>query len=61
MNNCSNIFWIIINKYLYLSGATLANIDDAPIKLRGFKLYNCFDSIGGITSKMLAHYKTDFV
>ena len=40
-------------------GVALANIDDAPIKLTGLKLENCFDTTSGITSKLISHYKTN--
>ena len=29
-------------------GVALINIDDAPIKLNGIKLENCFDTMPGI-------------
>ena len=40
-------------------GVALANIDDAPIKLTGLKLENCFDTTSGITSKLISHYKNN--
>ena len=33
-------------------GVALANIDDAPINLRGIKLNHCFDNQDGIISKL---------
>jgi hypothetical protein len=39
-------------------GVALANIDDAPIKLNGIKLNACFDTMSGITGKLISHYKS---
>ena len=38
-------------------GVALMNIDDAPIKLKGLKLENCFDTTQGIVMKLLSHYR----
>ena len=35
----------------------ITNIDDAPIKLSGIRLDNCFDTVSGITGKLVSHYK----
>ena len=43
--------------FLDALGIALTNIDDAPINLNGIKLYNFFDTISGILTKLEIHYK----
>ena len=49
----------VLTMFFKALGVALANIDDAPIKLTGLKLENCFDTTGGITSKLISHYKNN--
>jgi hypothetical protein len=39
----------------------MGNIDEAPIKLDGIFLENCFDTSAGITKKLANHYKDNLV
>lgn len=41
-------------------GVAMMNIDDAPIKLKGIRLENCFDTTWGIFSTLLKHYMNSF-
>jgi vacuolar protein sorting-associated protein 13A/C len=50
--------FVLFKMFLNALGVAFSNIDDAPIKLNGIKLENCFDSTAGITSKLITHYKT---
>jgi len=38
-------------------GVALANVEDASIKFTGFTLENIFDSVDGLTNKILYFYK----
>lgn len=39
----------------------MANIDNAPLKLKGIKLNSCFDSVNGIVNKLISHYKSQAI
>jgi len=49
----------VLTMFFKALGVALANIDDAPIKMTGLKLENCFDTTSGITSKLISHYKNN--
>lgn len=40
-------------------GVVLSNIDEAPLNFQGLQLDNCFDTVAGITSKMIKFYKNE--
>ncbi|EGR30928.1 PH domain protein [Ichthyophthirius multifiliis] len=42
-------------------GVAFANIDEAPLSLSGIKLINCFETIPGISNKLMAHYKNQAI
>ena len=42
-------------------GLVIGNIDEAPIKLNGIYLENCFDTSEGITRKLTTHYKDNLL
>lgn len=42
-------------------GLVIGNIDEAPIKLDGIYLENCFDTSSGITQKLATHYKDNLI
>lgn len=49
----------VVTMFFNALGVALANIDNAPIKLNGMRLENCFDTSGGITTKLISHYKAN--
>jgi len=53
-----NIFFIA-NLFANTVGSAVLNLDNAPIKVKGFKLDNVFDSEEGIQKKILDKIKDD--
>jgi|JI6StandDraft_1071083.scaffolds.fasta_scaffold04583_9 vacuolar protein sorting-associated protein 13A/C len=42
-------------------GVVVANIDEAPIRLRGIQLKGCFDSPAGLSQKLMMLYKKNII
>jgi vacuolar protein sorting-associated protein 13A/C len=38
-------------------GVVITNIEDAPIRLDGIVINDCIDSLQGINTKLITHYK----
>ena len=42
-------------------GIVLTNIDDAPIKLNGFRLEECSSAASGVFKKIASHYRENSI
>lgn len=52
---------VIFGTILNALGVVITNIEDAPIVLDGISLNDCNDTMQGINSKLMAHYKSSVV
>lgn len=53
--------FIMVEMVLKGFGVVVANIDEAPIRLRGIEIKGCFDSPAGISQKLMLHYKKNVI
>ena len=52
---------VVITSIFQGLGVALSNVDEAPIKISGIKLDNCFDSVDGIKNKIIQHIKREAI
>jgi len=57
-NLTENLFFLG-NQFATALGSAIVNLDDAPVRLKGFKIENLFGSQGDILNKMLEKLKDD--